>query len=160
MRAERDRTKRRGAAIVEMSLVVIALFGLLFLLMDLSWAVFAKATLQHAVREGCRYAVTSQTESGLGHLASIQAKVVDSAMGFLASSADQAKIQIRFYDANTLTELTGLGSNAGGNLVVVSVENFELRPLVPLARSGDPVRFTVRAGDKIEASPLGIPPDL
>ena len=159
MRLERQRG-RRGATVVEMSLVVIALFGLLFLLMDLSWAVFAKATIQHAVREGCRYAVTSQTESGLGHLDSIRAVVVRNAMGFLASSADQAKINIRFYDPNTLAELSGVGSNSGGNLVIVSVENFELRPLIPLARSGDPVRFTVRAGDKMEASPLGIPPDL
>lgn len=152
-------SRRRGATIVEMSFVVIALFGLLFLLMDLSWVVFAKASVQHAVREGCRYAVTSQTLSGMGHVASIREVVRRNSMGFISGS-QMDSIQVRFYSADTLQLLSGAGSNAGGNLVVVAVENFEVRPLIPFVRSADPIRFSVRAGDRMEASPLGIPPQL
>lgn len=156
MKSQRRRT---GASIVEMSLVVLALFGLLFLLMDLSWVVFAKATIQHAVREGCRFAVTSQTLAGLNHIASIREVVRRNSMGFINQS-QTGLIQVRFYSPDSLLELTGAGSNGGGNLVIVSVENFEVRPLIPLLRSGAPVRFTVRAADRMEASPRGLPPPL
>ncbi len=152
-------SRRRGATIVEMSFVVIALFGLLFLLMDLSWVVFAKASVQHAVREGCRFAVTSQTLTGLGHIASIQEVVRRNSMGFIGP-AETGLIQVRFYNPETLQPVSGAGSNAGGNLVIVAVENFQVRPLIPFVRSGDPIRFSVRAADRMEASPMGIPPNL
>lgn len=148
---------RRGATIVEMSFVVIALFGLLFLLIDLSWVVFAKASIQHAVREGCRFAVTSQTLTGMGHIASIREVVRRNSMGFIGES-QLNNIQVRFYNPETLQPVSGPGSNAGGNLVIVAVENFEVRPLVPLVRSSDPIRFSVRSADRMEASPMGIPP--
>lgn len=150
---------RRGATIVEMSFVVIALFGLLFLLMDLSWVVFAKASVQHAVREGCRFAVTSQTLPGLGHVASIREVVRQSSMGFISSS-QVGIIQVQFYNPDTLQPVSGTGSNAGGNLVIVEVENFEVRPLIPFVRSSEPIRFSVRAADRMEASPMGIAPPL
>jgi Flp pilus assembly protein TadG len=151
---------RRGAAIVEMSFVVIALFGLLFLLIDLGWVVFAKASVQHAVREGCRFAVTSQTISGMGHLASIQEVVRQNSMGFISPAQAASVVQVRFYNPDTLQQVHGAGSNAGGNLVIVAVENFEVRPLIPFVRSADPIRFSVRAADRMEASPMGIPPNL
>jgi Flp pilus assembly protein TadG len=152
--------RRRGAAIVEMSFVVIALFGLLFLLIDLGWVVFAKASVQHAVREGCRFAVTSQTISGMGHLASIQEVVRQNSMGFISPAQAASVVQVRFYNPETLQPVSGAGSNAGGNLVIVAVENFEVRPLIPFVRSADPIRFSVRAADRMEASPMGIPPSL
>jgi Flp pilus assembly protein TadG len=153
------RAGRRGAAIIEMSFVVIALFGLLFLLMDLSWVVFAKASVQHAVREGCRFAVTSQTLGGMGHLASIREVVRQNSMGFI-TPAQAASIQVTFYNPDTLQVMTGAGSNAGGNIVVVAVENYQVRPLIPFVRSADPIQFSVRAADRMEASPYGIAPPL
>ncbi|GIU79982.1 MAG: hypothetical protein KatS3mg005_3220 [Bryobacteraceae bacterium] len=157
MRLRENSDRRRGATIVEMSFVVIALFGLLFLLIDLSWVVFAKASIQHAVREGCRFAVTSQTLTGMGHIASIREVVRRNSMGFIGEP-QLNNIQVRFYNPETLQPVSGPGSNAGGNLVIVAVENFEVRPLVPLVRSADPIRFSVRAADRMEASPMGIPP--
>jgi len=152
--------RRRGAAIVEMSFVVIALFGLLFLLIDLGWVIFAKASIQHAVREGCRFAVTSQTLESMGHLASIRDVVRQNSMGFISAAQASSVVQVRFYNPDTLQQMHGAGSNAGGNLVIVAVENFEVRPLIPFVRSADPIRFSVRAADRMEASPMGIPPNL
>ena len=74
----------KGAELVEFSLVMIPLFGILFLVIDLSWMLFARATLQYAVREGVRYAVTGQTMSGMGQDASIRSVVQQSSMGILA----------------------------------------------------------------------------
>ena len=79
-------------------------------------------------------------------------------MGLLS---DPSSVSVTFYavGTNPPTQLTGAGSNAGGNLVMVSVEGYTLAPLAPLLRSATPVTITVRAGDLIEASPLtGLPP--
>ena len=45
--------------------MLIPLLGVLFLIMNVAWVIFAQATLQHAVREGVRYAVTGQTLTGM-----------------------------------------------------------------------------------------------
>ncbi len=79
VRALRTRFFRgdEGAEMVEFALVVLPLFGFIFVILAVGWVVFAKASLQYAVREGVRYAVT-------GHSASdIQAVVQRSAFGFL-----------------------------------------------------------------------------
>jgi Flp pilus assembly protein TadG len=154
------RYRTRGAAMIEITLTMIALFGILFLLMDLSWVVFAKVSIQHAVREGCRYAVTSQTSGSLGHVDSIRQVVQRNAAGFLSTTAEYEKIHVTFFRADTQQQLTGAGSNAGGNLVVVSVDDYTIRPMVPLVRPGTPLSFSVRAGDKLESSPRGIVPNL
>ncbi len=156
-RAARSRAQR-GAQIVEASLIFLLLLGIFWLLIDTAWVIFIKATLQHAVREGCRYAITSRTDAihGLGHVASIKEVVQYHSMG-LISDEDMDKIHVRFYEPGTLQEVN---DNRGGMLVVVSIENYELRPLVALLKSGDPVQISVRAGDRMEASPSGIPPPL
>ena len=56
--------RQQGGELVEFSLIMIPMFGVLFLIIDLSWMLFARATLQYAVREGVRYAVTGQTMTG------------------------------------------------------------------------------------------------
>ena len=152
------RCPRRGAQIVEASFVFLLLLAIFWLLIDTAWVIFIKATLQHAVREGCRYAITSQTDAihGLGHIDSIKQVVRHHAMG-LISDDDMDKIHVRFYEPGSLQEVN---DNRGGMLVVVSIENYELRPLVALLKSGDPVQISVRAGDRMEASPSGIPPPL
>lgn len=160
--------RTRGTTMVEATLVLVFLLALIFLLMDLSWAVFAKATLQHAVRAGVRYAVTSQqatdpvTGQLVGQLPSIKQKIKRESMGLLTDGDLQSIVSVRFYAVgdNPPVELHGAGSNAGGNLVVVSVEGYSLRPLAPLLRSATPVAITVRAGDVMESSPVSGPPPI
>jgi hypothetical protein len=141
---------------VEAALALIVFFALLFLVLDAGWTLFVKATLQHAVAEGVRYGVTSQTSGGMGQVASIKGIVQWHALGLL--SGDQSgKIAVRFVDAGTLVET---GNNIGGNVVEVSVENYQITPLAPLLRSSTPISVTVRAADLLEPSPGGIPPSL
>ncbi|HVT95628.1 MAG TPA: TadE/TadG family type IV pilus assembly protein [Bryobacteraceae bacterium] len=158
------RSGQRGSAFIEATLVLLFLFALIFVIIDLSWAQFAKATLQHAVRAGVRYAVTGQTGTSpkgvaLGQVASIQQVVQQESMGFLT---DASKISVQFFTPGTnpptACPSTTAGCNAGGNLVVVSVQNFTVNPFAPLLRNGSPVTFTVSAGDLLE--PAATPPAL
>lgn len=76
---------------IEATFCLMAFVAIIFLIMDLSWGVFAKLSLQNAVRAGVRYAVTSQqmVNSGgqtLGQVASIQQEVEQQAMGFLTDA--------------------------------------------------------------------------
>jgi Flp pilus assembly protein TadG len=154
------------------------LLGFTFLLLDLGWVLYKRATLQFAVREGCRYAVTNQTQSltdangkVYGATDSIKWVVQQRAMGFLGSKstdAGYALIQVRYYNPTaSLTSAlpvplncssTTASPNVSGNLVEVSVENYLASPMAPLMRSITPLSFTARSSDRMEGNPMsGVP---
>jgi len=63
----RSRTRRRsGQAMLEITFTILPTFALLFAFVDFGLLLFRWSTLQNAVREGCRYAITFQTQSGQG----------------------------------------------------------------------------------------------
>jgi hypothetical protein len=152
------RSRERGSQVVELGLVLLPLCGFVFLIMDMAWAIYTKATLQNAVREGVRYAITSQTMTGMGQDNSIKTVVQQNAMGLLSGSSGAALISIQYYLPNTLQLVTGPGSNVGGNLVEVSVEGYGLPPLGPILRNPAPLSLSAEAWDRMEGSPGGIPP--
>jgi Flp pilus assembly protein TadG len=165
--------------LIEFTLVLLPLLGFTFLVVDLGWAVFKRATLQYAVREGCRYAVTNQTQSltdtngnAYGVIDSIKWVVQERAEGLLGHKTTDpgySLIQVRYYnpDSSLTTALTlptdcatntGQPPNWSGNLVEVSVENFSASPLAPLLRSASPLMFTARSSDRVEGNPpTGVP---
>ena len=161
--------RRRGSQVVEVGLTLIPFFAIVFLTVDVALATFVGATLQHAAREGVRFAVTGRCldrsgavqpvgqcpAGGMFQDESIKTVVQHNALGVLSGSAGASKIKIRYYTPDTLTETT---SNAGGNLVEISVEGFSWRPLAPLLRSGSAVPISARASDKMEPSVGGVPP--
>ncbi len=64
MRTAGNKMKRMvGAAIVEFVLIAVLFFGLLFAVIDWGVLWWVNGTMQHAVREGARYAVTGQVEA-------------------------------------------------------------------------------------------------
>jgi Flp pilus assembly protein TadG len=148
--------REKGAELIEFSLVMIPMFGILFLVVDLAWMLFARATLQYAVREGVRYAVTGQTMTGMGQDASIRTVVQQNSMGILAGSAGASSISISYFDPNA--NLAATNSNAGGNVVQVAANAVNVFPMAPLFRSHSPVSMTVVSADVVESSPGGIPP--
>jgi hypothetical protein len=178
-RARGGRDLRRGVELLEFTLVLLPLLGFTFLLVDLGWTIYRRATLQFAVREGCRYAVTNQTQpltdangQAYGVINSIKWVVQQKAIGFLGSKATDpgySLIQVNYYDPNAslTTPLaiptscatnTGQPPNWGGNLVEVSVQNYQAAPLAPLLRSATPLNFTARSSDRLEANPMsGVP---
>jgi Flp pilus assembly protein TadG len=53
-------SNNKGQATVEFALVAIVFFGILFAIFDLSLLFYVNLTMQHAVREGTRYAITGR----------------------------------------------------------------------------------------------------
>ena len=153
---------RRGSVLVESALSTLPMLALLWGIFDIGFAIFVKNTMNFAVRQGVRYAITSQTMPGLGHDASIKTRVKECSLGLadaLSPNHDaMSAISITYYDPITLAVVTGAGSNAGGNIVVVSADNLSWAWMVPLLRDKTPLQFSVASADIMEGSPVGGPP--
>lgn len=150
------RIRQRGSSpILEGALVFIPFFALFFAIIDYGMVAFVKNTFQHATREGVRYAVTYQTSGGLGHDASIKQVVKTNALGFLSGTGGDSHIIIKYYDPNTLLETP---ANLPGNIVEVSVENYQWGMVAALLRSRNPITLNVRASDRMETVPNGLAP--
>jgi Flp pilus assembly protein TadG len=157
---QRRTDRRRGSQLVETMLTILPFFGLAFLCIDAAWGLFIKSTLQQAVREGARYAVTGQVSGGLGQVASIEGVVKAQALGLLNGS-QAPTLSVHFLNPSTLADLgTAAGVNQGGNIVQVEVSGYQFQPLAPLFRSSASIAFNVTAADVIEGSSGGIPPTL
>jgi Flp pilus assembly protein TadG len=153
---KRSPKRQKGAELVEFSLVAIPLFGILFLVIDLAWMLFARATLQYAVREGVRYAVTGQTMTGMGQDDSIRSVVQQNSMGILSGSSGVSTITVTYLDPNA--NFAATSSNAGGNVVQVEATGVSIFPMAPLFHSGSALSMTAVSSDVVESSPGGIPP--
>ena len=155
MRIRRPRAQN-GNAMVEFAFVFLPLLALVIGAFDFSYAIFVKATLHHAVREGVRFAITGRLLPGESyHDESIRKVVKRNALGLLNSTANYNRIQINYYLAD------GLGStpnNAAGNIVVVKVASYPVLPVASLLRSPNPFDLTVSATDKMEPFPGAAPP--
>jgi Flp pilus assembly protein TadG len=144
----------RGSEIIEFGLVIVPLLAFVFLVVDIAWVLFAQSTLQYAASEGVRYAVTSQTMSGMGQDASIRTTVIKNAFGFV-TAATSSNIAINYYNPSTLAATT---SNAGGNVVEIVISGVNVYPLGPIWRSQTALVLSARSSDVMESSPGGIPP--
>jgi len=148
----RRRKRSKGAEVVEVALVVVPLFGLIFLLLDLSMVIFLRSTFQSAVRAGVRYGITGANDTGPCQDDSIKAIVKQNALGYLNSSKASATMHVHF-----TSPVTGaLSTNAPGNIIQVSVEAYQYNPLALFERSGSPYIWA-RAYDVMEPYPGAAP---
>jgi len=151
----RRKHSQRGQAMLEGTAIMLLMFGLLFLLIDLSLALFTKATLQQAVQTGVRFAVTTRLASGTSYLNdSIVQVVQQSSLGMLSGANGACKIAINYYNP-----VTGAAdSGTGGDVVEVSVVGYQYTP-VGILKSSSPISITASASDVLESCPLsGCPP--
>lgn len=141
------RKKRsRGSETLEFGLVLLPMLGFVFLILDLSWMIFARATLQYAVREGCRYAITGQSDAAHQQDA-IKQRVQTNAMGLLGGSTGLTKIQVTMRDAAG-NDITGAANaNSYPSIVEVSVQGLAMAPLFPLFKSGSPLNLSATSSD-------------
>jgi len=146
---------RRGNAMLETVLVIVPFFAIIFGVIDLSQAFFGRTTLQHSVRVGVRYAVTSQTLEGMCQDASIKEIIRRNAMGFLKPDDLANKVFIRYYRPDTLASTT---NNWPGNIVEVSIEGYQWQWIAPLWRPAAPMTVVARASDRMEGLASGTTP--
>jgi hypothetical protein len=126
---------------------------------------FRWATLQNAVREGCRYAITFQTVTGSGQDASIEGVVQQYAMGVVKTSDSPKHIFVKYYSVSNMNSAIASGGNIPGNIVEVSVQGVSwawIAPLsgsfggsVPFFRSLTPITLNVYSSDILGGFPAG-----
>ena len=158
---------RRGQTLVEFTMALPLLLLLLFGILNQSWLIYGAASLQFAVREGCRYAITNQIlqmqDSGgnnYGVIESVKYIVQQRAMGFLGSRPSDPGYQyihVNYYNpSSSLTSPdTSSTQNQGGNLVEVSVEGMPAKNLIPFMPVFFPINLAARSSDRVEGTPIG-----
>jgi len=159
MFAKRPSRRESGSALIEFALTILPLFGLLFLILDVAWVIFAWSCLQEGAREGVRFAVTGQVPTGYAcQDAAIRGVVQQYSFGFVNAQNASSVVGIQYYDPTTFQPLAGLGSNAGGNVVKITLSGIAIHSLGPVWRSVAPVTLAASSSDVVEGSPGGIPP--
>jgi Flp pilus assembly protein TadG len=161
-----------GAEALEFTLVLLPLFTLTAVLIDTAWGVFAKSSLQRAVRLGVRKGVTltaAQMGTGACLTDTVKSMVQQSSLGILNGSSGLSKIKVNYLQpplpnstAAAVDVSTQSNGDAPGNIMVVSVQGFSLIPLMPRifgwreAIDNSPLVITVSSADLIE--PTSTPP--
>jgi len=123
MQTFRRNSKQRGASAVEFAIVAPLLFFLLMAIVDLCVLFWVNLTMQHAVREGARYAVTGladldqNAQNQQRYLAVIQ-KIKDSSMGLF----DRVKPEINGIDYGDPTHYNAGMFGTSGQIFVLKID--------------------------------------
>jgi Flp pilus assembly protein TadG len=151
---------------LESVFTILPTFALLFAFVDFGLLLFRWATLQNAVREGCRYAITFQTGSGEGQDASIKAVVQQYAMGIVHTTDSPQDIFVKYYTTSNMTTPVVSGGNVPGNIVEVSVQGVSWSWVAPLSgsyggdvsyfRSTTPITLNIYSSDILGSYPAGV----
>src|SRR5271168_777679 len=126
----RRRRASAGNALVEWMFVLLPTFALITAFFDISFALFSWTTIQNAVREGCRYAITFQTNGGQGQDNSVKTIVQQNSMGLVTVAG--GLINVNYFGTDPTTNAYSLanaipfghGGNIPGNVVEVSVQGY------------------------------------
>jgi TadE-like protein len=164
--------KRRssGNVMLESVFTVLPMFAMILAFVDFSLMLFRRSTLQNAVREGCRYAVTFQRQVAggvtLGQDASIENVVQQYALNFVRTTDATQHIFVNYYAPTDLNTPVSPGGNVPGNVVEVSVQNISfawIAPLsgsfgmgVPFLRDTTPISIAVYSSDIMGGYPAGV----
>jgi Flp pilus assembly protein TadG len=163
-------SKRRwasgGNSLVESAFTLLPTFALLFAFIDFGLMLYRWSSIQNAVREGVRYAITFQTSGGLGQAASIKQVVQRYSMGIVTTADSPQHIFVKFYSPGTPDTAIPAGGNLPGNIVEVSVQNLSfawVAPLsgsyggaVPFFRMSAPLNLKAFALDLLGGYPVGV----
>ena len=159
----RRRRRQGGNALLEGAFTILPTFALIIAFVDFGMVLFRWATLQNAVREGCRYAITFQTGTGLGQDASIEAVVQQYALGLVTTTDSPQHIFVNYYAPTDLTTPIPVasGGNVPGNVVEVSVQNVSWAWMMPLSgtysgNSRSPINLNIYSSDLLNGYPQGV----
>jgi hypothetical protein len=155
------------------------MMSMIFVLLNIAWAVFVKATLQYAVRTGVRTGITitgtQATAAGSNLTAMTKAVVQSRSLGLLKGTTGLSKIKVRYFQPpapGSTAAAVDVSTQTNGNtplyIMQVSVENFSLAALLPRiykwseAPDKTPTTINAISADLIEPSrdvpPIGVAP--
>jgi len=145
--------------------------------LDIGMALFVWNTLQNAVREGTRYAITYQVDATGTQTASVKDTVASWSMNLVRASATSANppyIAVDFYTPPTTANPSGTlvtgtaNANASGNIVQVSINNYPYKWMAPFSGTfwggfyqapGSSLGITTVSADVLGGTPVnGLPP--
>jgi Flp pilus assembly protein TadG len=175
--------RRNGVGTLELAFFLMPTFAIICGFVDIGMALFTWNTLQNAVREGTRYAITYQVDSSGHQITSIKNTVSTWAMGMVdptkdsTSGANVPYVDVNFYTPPTqanpngaLVPVTG-NRNAPGNIVEVSVKNYPYALMAPFSGSlssvtgtafyaspGSQLHIQVFSADVLGGAPVSGPP--
>jgi len=158
------RRKRRssGGALIECAFTLVPTLALIFAFVDLGLMLFRWSTLENAVREGCRYAITFQTSGGQGQDASISQVVQKYALGIVRTNDSPQHIFVKYYSPGDPNTPITNGGNTPGNIVQVSVEGVSWAWIAPLSGTmgslyaNSPFTLSVYSCDILGGYPTGV----
>src|SRR5271165_3879517 len=131
--SERRRITSSGSQWVELAFTLLPFFAIITAFFDVSFVLFSWATVQNAVREGCRYAITFQTAPPTGaswtcngHQDNcIQNDVAANSMGLVTVAGGLINVNY-FAQATPNTAIASPNGNTPGNIVEVSIQSYPL----------------------------------
>lgn len=147
---------RKGQTLVEFALIVGVAAFLTFAVCDLAWMFFVNLTMQHAVREGTRYAITGRTEAGKARRESLIQKIREQSCGLYDRNLHdpkEPKVSVVNPDQVTFDNYTGTptpeNEDPGGRTQIIVVSLTYTCPLLtPVLKpiiSGGAYTFTVKS---------------
>lgn len=151
--------RQRGAAAVEFAFAAMLFFTVLFSIIDWSYLFFANLTMQHAVREGARFAITGSSAGaptpGDRCGATVQ-RIRQQSMGLYDASGSTTVFKT-IDSAGNITTLGSGGCYGAGQIIIVQVDS-AVAALTPFVRpffstTGGQYRFRVSTTMKNEAFP-------
>lgn len=155
---------------VEAALIMIPFLALMLSIVEISLPIFKKSVFTAAVREGCRYGITYQTNyqgtTYVSQTRAIQAVVQSNAMGFLSGTVGLNQIKVQYFlSVSPFTEVTGTPTaNRDGNVLEVSVQGYVHAWIAPVVWAWGPTNFSVTndtlgisaiSADRLESLPGG-----
>ncbi len=154
----------RGQALVELALVVVIVSLLGFAVIDLGWIFYVNLTMQHAVREGARFAITGRSDGYPSRRAALIAKIREQSMGLYdrnLHNPKDPKVSVLPRDVPAFANYTGApveeGEDPGApnRLIVVSL-TYTCPLLTPALRPafGPTYTFTARSTMRNEDFPV------
>ena len=157
----RRRRRSGGNTMIEWMLTILPSMAIITFFFDCTYAIFGWSTVQNAVREGCRYAITFQTMTGQGQDASIATTVQNNAMGLLSNTS---LVHVNYFAPTAPnTAIASPGGNVPGNIVEVSIQGYPLQWLFPISgtiaspyRGSSPASINVYSSDVLGGYPAGV----
>lgn len=157
------RRKNQGQTTVEFALAAILFFGFLFIIFDVAMLFYVNLTMQHAVREGTRYAVTGRSDLGADRRDALIRKIKDQSFGLYDRNLHVPRdptIKVITPANVTFANYTGgttqVGNPGGkGETIVVSL-TYSWRVITPFLKPAFPngvYTFTVKSTMKNEEFP-------
>ena len=154
------RRRRKGSVIIELSFTLVPFLAMLFAIGDFAMPIFLHSTFDAAVREAVRFGVTyNTTYNGTSYSTqtdAIKAVVQGNSLGFLSGSTGLSQISVKYYlPVSPFGQVTGVGSNANGNILEVSIAGFNWLPMAPVNRLASALSVGAISSDRLESLGVG-----